>query len=330
MKTGSFFIESIMSQKLLDFIKEFWMSCLFIVGILMYCAGLTQWGWLNGHGHWCELIKKCGEIIAISGVTSFFLRLTQYNRIYQHALEEVIYSKTFLARRSDLLEIWKNVSTSLFESRFPEIHTPLLDIIINKYFPSDDNVSYYTDIKQHLLIKWKDDKRDNTIEIEEKIDLMVHTVNNNKTPYQTRYKVITGNSGPIRDNQQIIKVYEYKVDDVSFIDKKDIFKLTQSDGIVTFETNTELPGGKKVYHVVQSVKRLQKLSVDDFLSYSARYLIYDMDVEVEHPTDLKVALYGSGTVEKFKPMYERPEHKRWTYSGLILRQQGYIMTFNKM
>lgn len=44
----------------------------------------------------------------ISGVTSFFLRITQYNRIYQEALEEVIYSKKFLANRTDLQKIWEN------------------------------------------------------------------------------------------------------------------------------------------------------------------------------------------------------------------------------
>lgn len=316
-------------KRIWEFIKQFWMSSLFIVGLVMYCSGMFQWGWLEGHAHWCELTKKCGEIIAISGVTSFFLRVTQYNRIYQQALEEVIYSKTFLSRRCDLNEIWKNVSTSLFESRFPEIHTPLLDIIIEKYFPSNDNVNYYTDIKQHLLIKWKGDKRNNTIEIEERIDLMVHTVNENKTPYQTRHIVLTGDSQPIRDPKQIIDVHEYKVDDVSFLDKPNVFKWTPEDGKMVFESSAMLPGKKKVYHIVQSVKRYQKLDIDDFLNYSARYLICNMDVEVEHPEDLKVELYGSGTVERFNPMYNRKDHKRWTYSGLILRKQGYIMTFNK-
>lgn len=316
-------------QKISDFLKEFWMSILFIVGILMYVAGMTQWGWLGGHSHWCEIVKKCGEIVAISGVTSFFLRITQYNRIYQRALEDVIYSKTFLARRSDLNEIWKNVSITLFESKFPEIHTPLLDIINNKYFPSDDNVSYYTDIRQHLLIRWKDGEAD-TLEINEKIDLVVHTVSNRKSTYQTKYVVITEGTPTADQSQQIINVEEYTVDGASYLDKPDVFKWTPENGKVTFESCAMLPGGKREYHVVQSVKRIQKLNIDDFLNYSARYLISNMDVEVEYPDNLKVSLYGSGTVERFIPMYERDGHKRWTYSGLILRKQGYVMTFNKV
>lgn len=316
-------------QKYINIVKQFWMSALFIVGIMMYCAGMTQWGLLEGHPHWSELIKKCGEIIAISGVTSFFLRITQYNRVYQEALEEVIYSKKFLANRTDLQKIWENVSTSLFESRFPEVHAPLLDIIIKKYFPMDDNVSYYTNIKQHLLIKWKGDKRDNTIEIEEKIDLMVHTSSNAETPYQTRHIVLIGNNVGALDQKKTIDVLEYTIDGKSYKDQ-DIFTWTPQDGKLIFESCATLPKGKREYHVVQSVRRIQKLTIDDFLNYSARYLICDMDVEVEHPEDLKVALYACGTVEQFKPMYERAEHKRWTYSGLILRKQGYLMTFNKV
>ena len=304
------------------------MSTLFIVGMLMYIAGLTQLGWLEGHSHWCEIVKKSGEILAISGVTSFFLRITQYNRIYQEALEEVIYSKKFLANRTDLQRIWENVSTSLFESRFPEVHAPLLDIIIKKYFPMDDNVSYYTDIKQHLLIKWKGDKRENTIEIEEKIDLVVHTATDADTPYQTRHTVLTGSIVGVPDYKRIINVLDYMIDDKSYKDQ-DIFKWTPEEGKLIFESKANLPKGKREYHVVQSVKRIQKLNFDDFLNYSARYLICNMDVEVEHPTDLKVSLYACGTVGQFNPMYERPDHKRWTYSGLILRRQGYVMTFNK-
>ena len=315
-------------KKIWDFIRKFWMSTLFIIGMLMYIAGLTQLGWLEGHSHWCEIVKKCGEILAISGVTSFFLRITQYNRIYQEALEEVIYSKKFLANRTDLQKIWENVSTSLFESRFPEVHAPLLDIIIKKYFPMDDNVSYYTDIKQHLLIKWKGEKRDNTIEIEEKIDLVVHTATDADTPYQTRHTVLTGNIVGATDYKRIINVMNYMIDDKSYKDQ-DIFKWTPEEGKLIFESKANLPKGKREYHVVQSVKRIQKLNYDDFLNYSARYLICNMDVEVEHPTDLKVSLYACGTVDQFKPMYERPDHKRWTYSGLILRKQGYVMTFNK-
>lgn len=315
-------------QKFKDFIKQFWMSGLFIIGFLMYIAGMMQWGWLAGHIHYCDLVKKCGEVVAISGVTSFFLRITQYNRIYQKALEEVIYSKTFLAKRSDLHELWKNVSTSLFESRFPEIHTPLLKIIIDKYFPLNDNVSYYTDIKQHLLIKWKGNKTDNTIEIEEKIDLIVHTATDAETPYQTKHVVLVGNVVGATNDKNIINVLDYMIDDKSYKDE-DIFTWTREDGKLLFESNAKLPKGKREYHVVQSVRRIQKLNNDDFLNYSARYLICNMDVEVEHPADLKVALYGSGTVETFRPMYERPEHKRWTYNGLILRKQGYVMTFNK-
>ena len=315
-------------QKVVDFIKKFWMSTLFIVGLLMYIAGLTHFGWLNGHNNWCDVVKKTGEIIAISGVTSFFLRLTQYNRIYQEALEEVIYSKKFLANRTDLQKIWENVSTSLFESRFPEVHTPLLDIIIKKYFPMDDNVSYYTDIKQHLLIKWKGERRDNTIEIEEKIDLIVHTATDADTPYQTKHTVLTGNIVGATDNRRIIDVIDYVIDDSSYKDKE-IFKWTNDNGKLIFESKVNLPKGKKEYHIVQTVRRIQKLNIDDFLNYSARYLICNMDVEVEHPTDLKVSLYACGTVDRFKPMYERADHKRWTYSGLILRKQGYLMTFNR-
>ncbi len=317
-----------MILNIFNFIRKFWMSSLFIIGLVMYAAGMMQWGFLTEHPYWSEGIKKCGEIIAISGITSFLLRISQYNHIFQEALEEVIYSKKFLAKRTDLQKIWENVSTSLFESRFPEVHAPLLDIIIKKYFPMDDNVSYYTDIKQHLLIKWKGNKRDNTIEIEEKIDLTVHTATNAETPYQTRHIVLTGRNIGVLDNKRIIDVLEYTIDGKSYKDK-DIFTWTPTEDRLVFESKAKLPKGKREYRIVQSVKRIQKLDIDDFLNYSARYLINNMDVEVEYPTDLKVALYACGTVNQFSPMYERPGHKRWTYSGLILRKQGYLMTFNQ-
>ena len=318
-----------MINKVWELLKRFWLSALFIVGMLMYCAGMTHWGVLQEHPHWCELVKKCGEIVAISGVTSFFLRITQYNRVYQEALEEVIYSKKFLANRTDLQKIWENVSTSLFESRFPEVHAPLLDIIIKKYFPMDDNVSYYTDIKQYLLIKWKGDKRDNTIEIEEKIDLVVHTAKDKETPYQTRYVVLAQNEVSEINKKRVIDVVDYVIDDESYKDK-DLFTWTPEKHQLVFESKVNLPKGKKQYHVVQSVRRIQQLDIDDFLRYSARYLIENMDVEVQHPADLKVSLYACGTVEPFTSMYEQKDHKRWTYTGLILRKQGYLMTFNKV
>ena len=192
------------------------------------------------------LAGKCGEILAISGVTSFFLRITQYNRIYQEALEEVIYSKKFLANRTDLQKIWENVSTSLFESRFPEVHAPLLDIIIKKYFPMDDNVSYYTDIKQHLLIKWKGEKRDNTIEIEddaffpygvrfnyrrvEKVDGVWRTVSHENSwvwfenPNETQTVPDADNNGTVPDSAKQIGSYEFSLHS----ERKDPNKLVKA------------------------------------------------------------------------------------------------------
>jgi len=304
---------------------------LFAVGILFYILGLFKYGVLANYPNFCEILKKTGEILAISGVTSSVLRIIQYNRIYQKALEDVIYSKTFLSKRSDLIDIWKNVSANLFESRFPEIHTPLLMLIIDKYFPINNNVSYYTDVKQYLCVRWKDENcEDNIVEIEEKIDLVVHTVNTDKTTYGTRHAVIFDEDLEEDKLKEIIDVVSYSVDDRSCVGESNIFSWKKENGVVEFCSSAELPGGKNEYHIVQEVRRIQNLNIDDFLNYSARFLIWNMDVEIEHPANLKVELFGSGTVKPFVPMYEKVNHKRWTYKGLILRKQGYTMTFNKV
>ena len=88
---------------------------------------------------WNNLIEKIGFIGLTSGVFASVLKSIQFTGLFKEELTKIISGTEFLNNRKDLPELWKKISKSIYDQKFPEISDLLEDRILTTYFPMNNN-----------------------------------------------------------------------------------------------------------------------------------------------------------------------------------------------
>src|SRR6266850_6545018 len=87
---------------------------------------------------------------------------------------EIIYEPKFLRNRKDLEEIWKKVSTVVYNDNFPEISDLIVNRVLKEYFPRDDNF-YYDDFTEEMDITLHSDNKH--IRVKSKLAFTIKAMN---------------------------------------------------------------------------------------------------------------------------------------------------------
>lgn len=288
-------------KNILDFIKEYAFGLLFFLGLFLIWLGYTNFGNTFHNDAICHLTSKSGEIISISGILSFLLKINQYKKIYTKALEEVIYSKVFLSKRKDLYEIWKNVTTSLFESKYPEIHDELTKTVFEDYLPTD-KVCLFKNSEKTLKFEISDDKK--YLFITDKTDTFIQTSKTEKFPLKFHYwNDSISENFDVNNYRDVLDITELKIDGKDYLNNRDKdFKISYSEGKLYLKYEGKLPKGKNAYHLqITSKSRHIYPLPGDYYRYDANFIVENIDISIIFPEDeIRVFLERSGTLNDFK------------------------------
>ena len=304
-------------NKFWEFIRKNIILCLIaIVGLGFDIASV----WGEHPATWLKIAGQIGQLFAVGGVFSFLLTYEGFTSAFQDALQKVIYTSAILQHRDDISDIWSMVSKEVFNRKFPAIQDPLLDIITKEYFPSTDTNCYYYNIKQVYKITVKD-KDNGVIDIEERRTLTLRADNTKEFHYimqnQTKMKESKDNIDDYFTHHHFI-VNGDRRENVCSITKEGETGFMKYDVTLKDETS---------YSIDQRFSHLQDLDDDNFICFRAKYLIQNMDIELIYDSqDIIVDFYANGTINSFENIIDEEGHKRFTYDGLVLNKQGYVVT----
>ncbi len=274
------------------------------------------------------IIIKLSDLLVIGGVVGFLTNASHFFGIFKNELRSIIYSDNYLSIRKDIPQIWDKVSAEMLERRFPDIHTDLFSIIKEHYFCKQE-YSYYDGYRILTDVKW-DDEEHNFILTTDYIcfDLVTEKKGNVDLSFwaccdEVRDLVLDEDfycrvecfiNGQKRDPDKIDAKYDDEMQNK--YTWKHVIKIDNESG-------------KGVYSVKVIRTRRVRLLTDHDLSFRAKYIVRDMVVSINLPSDIHATFLCRGTPNDFITVKNDETDKEFIYKGLILQRQGFIFALHK-
>lgn len=115
---------------------------LLIAGILILYIS----SWQDISLYFQNILEKIGLAVLSSGVFAAVLKSLQFTGIFKKEIEKIVLGTKFVENRNDLPKLWKKVSKSVYEKKFPDISDELDDLILESYLPTKQKY-YYQDFR---------------------------------------------------------------------------------------------------------------------------------------------------------------------------------------
>lgn len=298
------------------YINFFWL--LILVGVvLLYISSIVTNTW------WINILEKAGLAILSSGVFASVLKSFQFAGLFKEEIEKIVLGTEFIENRNDLPQLWRQVSKSVYNQKFPEISDELQDIILNNYFPIKHKF-YYEDFRYTLNIGELSDD---------------HII---KFTQCTHYYVVLAKG----DEETVLEgswTYD-KSEGLRLKRKIEYFKIDGEDYISSdqLEQHEEEGDFEKTVHWKATIKNKKRFLVeikeyreyhmhdDNYKLVRVNAITKEMDVSIQYPENMKVSFINIGLVEKFerKHIDHGRTISRVHKNGLILPYQGFGIVFD--
>lgn len=260
-----------------------------------------------------------------SGVFTAIIKSKKFVTIFKSVVEEVLWSKEFLKQRSDKPKLWATLSRLLYEEKFPHISAELEDMISTKYFPiehdyyiEDYNISI--NIKEDVEGFWKH---------EENVSFTLRPINKEKLIlYKSRMdlRLPDHHIGADATDFRITSFQINGIDSTCNVSEG----VTDEDSII-FDYNFEL-NGCELYNISIMREKILCKKMNRDKRIFAQSFIKNVSVTLICALGLKIDFYRMGTINDFlrKPDNTNNQVKiyEWSYEGLILPKQGFIVLIN--
>ena len=230
--------------------------------------------------------------------------------------------KKIYRKRTDKQEIWSMISRLLYQEKFPLISDEIENIITSRYFPTThpyyiENCEFIINITNFNEHFWQHD---------ETMILHIKPTSKVKIPY-TFKSVIDLPPHDIPDVTDYINTEFSNNGVTTILDNSDIEK----DNKYLKQTLTiDLEGSESYRLVVKRSKILCKIT-NPYKTFVSTSIIKDLTLTVMLNVGIKVDFRSRGTVNDFIESDEQTNNDikviKWTYKGLILPHQGYILIF---
>lgn len=278
--------------------------------------------WENAFNiYFLGILEKIGLSVLSSGVFASVLKSIQFTGIFKKEIEKIVLGTKFIENRNDLPQLWKKVSKSVYDKKFPSISDELDDLILDFYLPTKHKY-YYEDFRYTLKID--ELTSDNVIKFTQTFYFKVILAEGeNEAKLESVFAI---DKTPEMGNLINEKVY-YK------IDGKDILsELTPEVSEDEFEKRDKyivnVPN-KKEFIVETKERREYCIKEDNYKLIRVSAITKEMDVSITYPENMTVSFFNVGLVNKFERKHI--EHNR-TISrvhkkGLVLPYQGFGIAF---
>lgn len=272
--------------------------------------------------YWNNLIQKIGFVGLTSGVFASVLKSIQFTGLFRDELNKIISGTEFLNNRKDLPDLWKKVSKSIYDQKFPEISDLLEDRILTTYFPMDKN-HYNEDFVVSIVIH----------DIDKNFVInYTQTIEYNAILDSEKNESIIGYTETITDDQGVDEKNEllsFKIDGIE-IDLDKCREVKKEDGKIKHIHNVSITGKKKV-KVFLKVKNTYSLKGENVKLLRFNTITRNVDVTVSYNNNIDVSFFNIGLVNNFEPIHTDIKNtiSRRHRDDLILPKQGFGLSFNK-
>lgn len=299
----------------------------FIIGFISYVTGyIILYNksyispiWSNAE-YWANLCISLGDILLVGGVVGFLTSVAQWKGVFTEELTNVIYGKELLSKRTDLKTIWENTTKQMFKYKFRCIHSEILDTMSN-YLPDDNEISYYDNFTEDIVIKWKDKPNGIVTTTETMVfDIVAET----KEEVDYSVKSTTKISSDIGEPEDCVK-HSVFVDEKEFKDVNTIH--TRVGGYVVMESKLKLSTATK-YKFKFVIEKTYSIFEDYTIAYRAKRYIHNMHVSLLLDDGLSAEFIDRGSYEPFQEVKKSKQNIIMTHSGVIFPKQGFIFAIS--
>lgn len=272
--------------------------------------------------HWNNVIQKIGFIGLTSGVFASVLKSIQFTGLFREELTKIISGTEFLNNRKDLPDLWRKISKSIYDQKFPEISDLLEDRILTTYFPMNKN-HYNEDFLVSIVIH--DINDDFIINYTQTVEYNAILDSENNISNIGYTETMTDNEGVDEKNELL----SFKVDDIE-IDLEKCREIKKEDGKIKHIHNVPITGKKK-FRIFQKIKNTYSLKGENAKLIRFNTITRNVDLTVSHNNNIEVSFFNIGLVNNFKPVHTDIENtlSRRHRDDLILPKQGFGLSFNK-
>jgi len=305
----------------LNKIREKIYKNLFWVLVLLGIFILYMSSWNVFKEYFQDILEKIGLAVLSSGVFAAVLKSLQFTGIFKKEIEKIVLGTKFIENRNDLPKLWRKVSRSVYNKKFPKISKELENIILKNYFPTD-HAYYYSDFRY-------------TLDIEELTDDNVIKFTQNFS-----FEVILSKD----ESQAILDGYfkiEKKPELIDLINEKLYFKIDGEDyldKVEKIEFEDEFEKGytfkcpikdKSQFRVETKDRREYCINDDNYKIFRVSKITKEMNVSISYPANMNVSFFNIGLVNSFERLHIEHDRKisRIHKKGLILPYQGFGITF---
>ena len=268
---------------------------------------------------WNNLLEKIGFIGMTSGIFASVLKSIQFTGLFQEELSKVISGSEFLKNRKDLPELWKKISKSIYQEKFPEISNLLENLILTTYFPV--NAKHYNEdvIVSICIHEISDDS----------IIKYTQTIEYNAILDSKHSESIIKHINVPKKNEEINELISFKIDGV---EKKDtnIKEEIKENGVD--KTIYKVPvKGKNKFEIFQKTKSEYSLKGNNVKTLRFNSITKNIDLTVSYPDYIEVSFFNIGVIDDFKHIHTgfKNSLSRRHRNGLVLPRQGFGLSFNK-
>ncbi|WP_431121204.1 hypothetical protein [Flagellimonas flava] len=293
----------------------FWI--LLIVGMLIIYA--SSWNVFNEYIK--DILEKVGLSVLSSGVFASVLKSLQFTGIFKKEIEKIVLGTKFIENRNDLPKLWKKVSRSIYNKKFPLISEELENIILENYFPTD-HPYYYNDFRYTLDID--ELSPENIIKFTQTFSFEVLLAEGATEALLDGYFKIE--KKPELEHLTNERLF-FRIDGEDYLDKvkKEDFETEFEKGY-RFEIPVE---GKSRFRVETKERREYCITDDNYKIFRVNKITKEMNVSISYPENMNVSFFNVGLVDSFERIHVEHQRKisRVHKKGLILPYQGFGITF---
>ncbi|MDR6566934.1 hypothetical protein MRBLMN1_004095 [Chitinophaga ginsengisegetis] len=241
--------------------------------------------------------------------------------VFKDELVNIIYKADYLNHRTDLAEIWENVSKVVFKNKFPKISKEITEDVRNIYFPTQ-HVLYYDNYQQTLEIELIDEEND-IIKVTQYSRYTVYPKDSNDKFTHTTSNRIKFN----RDKAEInFKIVEYNINNKKHSPL--VSESASSDSLlITYSVDLK---HEDIYKFETKIEKTYSLNTDSVIGLMKDYLIRNFELKVFLKGSLKISFISAGTLQPFtRNIYSNNTCHEFHYKGIIYPKQGYVLILEK-
>lgn len=282
-----------------------------ILGIVLYIIG---YGFLDINSIASHVIINLADLAIIGVVVGYLSSVAQWSGVFKREIQNIVFGKEFIGKRTDVEEMWNNVTKQLLKNKFSEIHKELLSAL-KATMPNDESVSYYEDHDSDIQIQWIDREK-GLVKSTEVINftLVAESIKEIKLPIKTM--TTTRNIGECRVSDP--KIY---VDNVKPQLKINTPHVTSNEIIHSATVSLQ---GKKQYQVSYTREKTYNINEDYYIGLKSQFLVRNLTVSLQLPDGIEAIFIERGTNIGFQTVKNSKECIKMKLKGVIFPKQGYI------